>query len=128
MTPEMLEGLWRGQSSSKFPRRIKVRETLASPLLILLINSCALDELGFRLSVNLLALQLAPLNLRNPHHWWIRWGCSNHGRKAWRAVSLVIKVAKWEWWWRNIFRCDNIGCPPPLHHSALAQNHPLSCS
>lgn len=21
-----------------------------------------------------------------------------------RAVSLVIKAAEWEWWWRNIFR------------------------
>lgn len=61
MTPEMLEGLWKGKSSSKFPRRIKVRETLASPLLILIINSCGLDELGFSLFVNLSALQLAPL-------------------------------------------------------------------
>ena len=49
MTPEMLEGLWKGQSSSKFPLRIKVRETLASPLLILIMNSCGLDELGFSL-------------------------------------------------------------------------------
>ena len=61
MTLEMLEGLWKGQSSSKFPLRIKVRETLASPLLILIMNSCGLDELGFSLSVNLSALQLAPL-------------------------------------------------------------------
>lgn len=49
----MLEGLWKGQNSSKFPRRIKVRETLASPLLILIINSCGLDGLGFSLFVNL---------------------------------------------------------------------------
>lgn len=61
MTPDMLEGLWKGQSSSKFPLRIKVRETLASPLLIPIMNSCGLDELGFGLSVNLSALQLAPL-------------------------------------------------------------------
>lgn len=61
MTPDMLEGLWKGQSSSKFPLRIKVRETLASPLLILIMNSCGLDELGFSLSVNLSALQLPPL-------------------------------------------------------------------
>lgn len=61
MTPDMLEGLWKGQSSSKFPLRIKVRETLASPLLILIMNSCGLDELGFSLSVNLSALELPPL-------------------------------------------------------------------
>lgn len=43
------------------PHRIKARETLASPLRIPKIKSCPFSELGFSLSVNPLALQLAPL-------------------------------------------------------------------